>query len=141
MTTEIDVFRWSLVAAVQTELERHASAVVAEVDRLREENQRDRSALRTELNDQLRSLAQIIEQVQTRSDTQLETARTAIDQRIGESETRQTRRLDDLGSGIEGLVAAAAQPVMQQMRDDQSALVHKVDSLDEIGRASCRERV
>ena len=37
MTSEIDEFRTSLVAAVQAELERHASAVVAEVDRLRAE--------------------------------------------------------------------------------------------------------
>jgi hypothetical protein len=130
MTSEIDEFRASLVAAVQAELERHASAVVAEVDRLREEGQRDRAALRTELNDQLRSVAQVIEQSQARSDTQIEKTRTALDQRIGESESRQTRRLDDLTSGLDGMVQAAARPVMQQMRDDQEALAYKVESLD-----------
>ena len=40
MSSEIDEFRSSLVAAVQAELERHASAVVAEVDRLREEDKK-----------------------------------------------------------------------------------------------------
>ena len=82
MTSEIDEFRASLVAAVQAELERHASAVVAEVDRLREEGQRERAVLRTELNDQLRSIAQVIEQSQARSDTQIEKSRVALDQRI-----------------------------------------------------------
>jgi hypothetical protein len=130
MTSEIDEFRASLVAAVQAELERHASAVVAEVDRLRDESQRERAALRSELNDQLRSIAQVIEQSQARSDAQLEKSRAALDQRINESESRQTRRLDDLSSGLDGLVQAAARPVMQQMRDDQEALVHKVETLD-----------
>lgn len=130
MSSEIDEFRASLVAAVQAELERHASAVVAEVDRLREENKKERAALRTELNDQLRALAQIIEQVQSRGDAQVEKSRTAFEQRLAESEARQTRRLEDLSSGIDGLVQAAARPVMQQMRDDQAALVHKVDALD-----------
>jgi hypothetical protein len=130
MTSEIDEFRASLVAAVQAELERHASAVVAEVDRLREESQRERAALRSELNDQLRSVAQVIEQSQARSDAQLEKSRAALDQRINESESRQTRRLDDLSSGLDGLVQAAARPVMQQMRDDQDALAHKVETLD-----------
>jgi hypothetical protein len=130
MTSEIDEFRASLVAAVQAELERHASAVVAEVDRLRDESQRERATLRSELNDQLRSIAQVIEQSQARSDAQLEKSRAALDQRIAESESRQTRRLDDLSSGLDGLVQAAARPVMQQMRDDQEALAYKVESLD-----------
>jgi hypothetical protein len=130
MTSEIDEFRASLVAAVQAELERHASAVVAEVDRLRDESQRERAALRSELNDQLRSIAQVIEQSQARSDAQLEKSRAALDQRITDSESRQTRRLDDLSSGLDGLVQAAARPVMQQMRDDQEALAYKVESLD-----------
>lgn len=130
MTSEIDEFRASLVAAVQAELERHASAVVAEVDRLRDEQHRETSALRSEVSEQMRALAQIVEQMQSRNDVQMEKTRTSIDQRITESESRQTRRLDDLGSGIDGLVQAAARPVMQQMRDDQAALAHKVESLD-----------
>ncbi len=130
MTSEIDEFRASLVAAVQAELERHASAVVAEVDRLREEGQRERAALRTELSDQLRAITQVVEQSHTRSETQIEKSRAALDQRLTESETRQTRRLDDLSGGLDGLVQAAARPVMQQMRDDQEALAYKVESLD-----------
>jgi len=130
MTSEIDEFRASLVAAVQAELERHASAVVAEVDRLREEQQRETASLRSDVNEQMRALAQIVEQMQTRNDAQLDKTRSTIDQRVGEAESRQTRRLDDLASGIDGLVQAAARPVMQQMRDEQAAIAHKVEMLD-----------
>lgn len=130
MSSEIDEFRTGLVAAVQAELERHASAVVAEVDRLRDDNQRERAAMRAEFTEQLKSLAKIIEQVQSRGDAQVEKVRTSVEQRVSESETRQTRRVDDLGSGLDGLVQAAARPIMQQMRDDQAALVHKVENLD-----------
>ena len=72
MSSEIDEFRSSLVAAVQAELERHASAVVAEVDRLREEGKNERDSLRTELTEQLKVLAQAIEQSQNRAEAQLE---------------------------------------------------------------------
>jgi hypothetical protein len=130
MTSEIDEFRASLVAAVQAELERHASAVVAEVDRLREEHRRDTASLRSEINEQMRAMAQIVEQMQTRNDGQLDKTRATIDQRVSEVEARQTRRIDDLASGIDGLVQAAARPVMQQMRDEQAAIAHKVDMLD-----------
>ncbi len=130
MVSEIDEFRSSLVAAVQAELERHASAVVAEVDRLRDEGKRERASLRAEITEQLKVLAQAIEQSQTRSDSQLEKARAAADQRMTESEARQTRRIDDVTSSLDGLVQAAARPLMQEMRDDQEALITKVDSLD-----------
>jgi hypothetical protein len=33
-------------------------------------------------------------------------------------------------SALEGLVVAAARPLIQEMRDDQDALIHKVDTLD-----------
>jgi hypothetical protein len=130
MTSEIDEFRTSLVAAVQAELERHASAVVAEVERLREEGKRDRTALRSEVGEQLKTLAQVVEQMHARNDAQSDKLRTAFEQRITESESRQTRRLDDLGSGIDGLVAAAARPMMQEIRDENEALAYKVDGLD-----------
>jgi uncharacterized protein YicC (UPF0701 family) len=141
MTSEIDEFRTSLVAAVQAELERHASAVVAEVDRLRAEVARDRDAVRHELTEQLRSLGQLVEQVQARNESQLEQVqarhesqleqtRTRLEQRMTESDGRQTRRLDDLSAGIPGLVQSAAHPLMQEMKVDQEALVYKVDGLD-----------
>jgi hypothetical protein len=115
---------------VQAELERHASAVVAEVDRLRDQGQRERAAMRTEFTDQLRALAQIVDQLQTRAESQSDKSRASLEQRLTESEARQTRRLDDLSTQIEGLVQAAARPVMQEVRDEQAALAYKVDGLD-----------
>lgn len=119
MSSDIEQFRQSLVAAVQAELDRHASAVVAEVDRLREESQRDRDQLWKELTEQVRGLTESMERT-----------RAAMELRADESESRQTRRLEDLTSGLEGLVTAAARPALQDVRDDQQALSHKVDSLD-----------
>ncbi|MEZ5260006.1 MAG: hypothetical protein R2705_24905, partial [Ilumatobacteraceae bacterium] len=95
-----------------------------------EEQQRETASLRSDVNEQMRALAQIVEQMQTRNDAQLDKTRSTIDQRVGEAESRQTRRLDDLASGIDGLVQAAARPVMQQMRDEQAAIAHKVEMLD-----------
>lgn len=126
MTSEIDEFRRSLVTAVQAELERHASAVVAEVDRLREEGRRDRA----ELHAQLAALAAAVEQGRQRADTAGETARAAFERRLVEVEQRQTRRLDDVTAGLEGLVQAAAQPVLADVRTDHEALVRQVSGLD-----------
>ena len=61
MTSEIDEFRTSLVAAVQAELERHASAVVREVDKLRDEQRREREEMRSDFTGQIAQLAQAIE--------------------------------------------------------------------------------
>ena len=119
MSSDIEQFRQSLVAAVQAELDRHASAVVAEVDRLREESQRDRDQLWKDLSERVRELTE-----------SLDRTRAALEQRVDESESRQTRRLEDLSSGLEGLVSAAARPALQDVRDDQQALSHKVDALD-----------
>src|SRR5215218_3391930 len=130
MSSEIDEFRSSLVAGVQAELERHASAVVAEVDRLRDEDKKARIALRSELTDQLKALGGAVDQMNARNDALLERQRTAFDQRLTEAETRQTRRIDDMGASLEGLVRAAAAPLMQEMRDDNEALIRKVDGLD-----------
>jgi hypothetical protein len=130
MTSEIDEFRSSLVAAVQAELERHASAVVAEVDRLREEDKKARNSLRAELTEQLKALGAAVEQMNTRYEGLLEKQRTAFDQRLTEADARQTRRLDDLTQSLDGLVRAAAAPLMQEMRDDQEVLIRKVDTLD-----------
>ncbi len=130
MTSEIDDFRSSLVAAVQAELERHAAAVVAEVDRVREEGQRERAALRKELAEQSKTISAALEQAQARNDAHAERTRQSIDQRLTESEARQTRRIDDVASGIDGLVAAAARPLMQEVKADNEAIAHRVEALD-----------
>ncbi len=130
MSSEIDEFRSSLVAAVQAELERHASAVVAEVDRLRDEDKKARNALRAEMTEQLKALGAAVDQMNTKHEASIEKQRVSYEQRLTESDARQTRRLDDMGTSLEGLVKAAAAPLMQEMRDDQEALIRKVDALD-----------
>ena len=130
MTSEIDEFRQSLVAAVQAELERHASAVVAEVDRLREETQRERAELRAEFAQHIRVLSTSAEQSTVRSDHQVQQVRAAIDSRLEESESRQSRRLDDMTSGLEGIVQAAMRPVLIDIKEDQDALALRVEGLD-----------
>ena len=152
MTSEIDEFRTSLVAAVQAELERHASAVVAEVDRLRADGQRERAEMRDELARQVAVLAQTVEQVQARSESAAERvrqsieqsveqvradsesaaerARQAVEQRLAESEARQTRRLDDVAGSLDGLVQEATRPLVVELGDRQDALMVRVDGFD-----------
>jgi len=130
MTTEIDEFRKGLVAAVQAELERHASAVVAEVDRLREEGRRERAEMRDEVRRQLSAIAASVEESRTTSESYTDRAQEALDQRLADSESRQTRRVDDAAAGLEGLVAEAVRPAVGELKDDYEAMSHKVDGLD-----------
>lgn len=130
MTTETDEYRQSVLAAVQAELVRHASAVVAEVDRLRDEGRRERAELRTEFTEQLRQIVAALEQVQQRAEHGIERTRQTLEQRLTESDARTARRIDDVSSGIDGMVQAAARPVLATVRDDVEALSYKVDGLD-----------
>lgn len=130
MTTEIDEFRKGLVAAVQAELERHASAVVAEVDRLREEGQRERAEMRQEFRESIAAIAAAVDQSQATAAEYTDQSRSTIEQKITEAETRQTRRLDDATAGLDGLVAEAVRPVVGGLKDDYEAMSRKVDGLD-----------
>ncbi len=130
MTTEIDEFRQSLVAAVQAELERHASAVVAEVDRIRTEGQHERADLKAEMKRQVSALTQSIEQIQTRAESYTDRSREALEARLDESESRHARRLDDVAGGMEGIAQQAVRPILADVGDEQEALVKRVQALD-----------
>ena len=130
MTTEIDEFRRSLVAAVQAELERHASAVVAEVDRLRTDGQRERAEFRDEMGQQIATLTQALEQLQARTESYSDRTRESLEQRLEDSESRQTRRLDDVNAGMEGMIQEAVRPLMSDVGDQQAALSTRVEALD-----------
>lgn len=130
MTSESDDFRQSLVAAVQAELERHASAVVAEVDRLRTDGRNELAELRDEMGQQIGTLTQALEQLQARAESYTDRTREGLEQRLDESETRQTRRLDDVAGGMEGLVQEAVRPLMADVGDQQAALSTRVEGLD-----------
>jgi len=118
------------VAAVQAELERHASAVVAEVDRLRTDGQRERAELRDEFTQQVSSLSQAIENLQLRSEGYTDRTREVLEQRLEQTENRQTRRLDDVAGALEGLVHEAVRPLMADVGDRQEALATRVEGLD-----------
>jgi hypothetical protein len=130
MTSEIDEFRTSLVAAVQAELERHASAVVKEVDRLRDETRREHDELRSELMRKLSEVTQEISEGTGASERRFDTFKTQFEQRLTDAEARQTRRLDDLTAGLEGMVAATARPVLADLREENESIVRRVDGLD-----------
>ena len=130
MTTDIDEFRTSLIAAVQAELERHASAVVAEVDRLRDESRRERAELRAELTAAIERAAQSSGNATAHTDEQVAALKTQIEERVRDAEQRQTRRLDDVTASIEGLVAEAARPMMSDLRADYEGLTTRIDGLD-----------
>ena len=85
---------------------------------------------RAELGEQLKALGGSVEQMNARHEATAQTQRTAFDERLTESEARQTRRIDDMATSLDALVRAAAAPLMQEMRDDQEALIRKVDALD-----------
>lgn len=117
-------FRQSLVAAVQKELERHAAAIVAEVDRVRKEGADERAALRKEVQGQIAALTQLVQQAQQQSESRLES-------RLAEAEQRQTRRVEDMTSGIDQMVANAARPVLQGMTADNARTNERIDALGE----------
>ena len=130
MTSEIDEFRTSLVAAVQAELERHASAVVAEVDRLRDESRRERSELRAEVTGQIAELAQAIEQSQAKAEQRVDTAKTQFEARLTEADQRQTRRLDEVTGGLQEMVAAEARPILSDLREENETIARRLEGLD-----------
>ena len=130
MTTENEKFRSDLVAAVQAELERHASVVIAEVDRLRDEARRERDQLRAEFTEQLGRLTQTVEQLDLKGRDQAEAARAAFEKRLEESEKRQARRVEDATAGLDRAVQEAARPVLADLRSENQVLSDRVTSLD-----------
>ena len=130
MTTESDDFRSALLAAVEAEMKRHGDAVVAEVERLREEGRRERAEIRADFTKQISTLAQAIEQAETAGEASVEKVRKALEQRLEEADARQTRRLEDSTAGLDGMVQEAARPLILSMRDENEGLNHKVESLE-----------
>lgn len=130
MTTEIDEFRNGLVAAVQAELQRHASAVKAEIDRLREESKRERAEMQQEFREHIAAIAAAIDQNQAKAEAYTDKSRAAVEQRIEESDSRQVRRLENATSGLDGLVTEAVRPVVGELKDDYDAMTRRVEGLD-----------
>ena len=130
MTSEIDEFRKSLVAAVQAELERHASAVVAEVDRLRDEGRRERNELRAEFTSHMEQVVKAVKQNDETARRRSDTFKSQFEQRLSDADVRQTRRLDEMAAGLEGMVAESARPLLTDMREENEALGRRIEGLD-----------
>jgi chaperonin cofactor prefoldin len=56
--------------------------------------------------------------------------RQAIDTRLGEAESRTTRRFDDVDANLAGMVQDVAGPALKGVREDQEALRLRIESLD-----------
>jgi regulator of replication initiation timing len=130
MTAELDDMRASLIAAVQAELDRYGATMMAEVERLRSSSAADREALRQAFGEQLQSLAAAVEQSHTRNEQFQHAMRQAIDTRLGELESRTTRRFDDMDANLAGMVQDVARPALQEIRDDQTGLIRRIEALD-----------
>ncbi len=130
MTAETDDMRASLIAAVQAELDRYGASMTAEVERLRSASAADRETLRLAVGEQLQALAAAVEQSHTRSEQFQHAMRQAIDTRLGEAESRTTRRFDDIDANLAGMVQDVAGPALKEVREDQETLRLRIESLD-----------
>jgi len=130
MTAEPDDMRASLIAAVQAELDRYGATMMAEVERLRSSSAADRESLRQAFGEQLQSLAAAVEQSHARNEQFQHAMRQAIDTRLGELESRTARRFDDMDANLAGMVQDVARPALQEIRDDQTGLIRRIEALD-----------
>ncbi len=142
MTAESDQLLANIVAAVQSELDRHAKVIEAENADLRAELTADRTTLRTSFGEQVATLVEAIEQLQARQEQAQRSVRDQVDvlvsQRLAELtakvadvDNRAERRSDELRSGLDVLVEGAARPLLQAVRDDQESVRLRVDALGE----------
>ena len=130
MTAELDDMRATLIAAVQAELDRYGASMMAEIERLRSSSAADREVMRQAFGEQLQSLAATVEQAHARNEQFQHAMRQAIDTRLGEAESRTARRFDDMDTNLAGMVQDVARPALQEIRDDQTGLVRRIEALD-----------
>ena len=126
-----DELRAGLISAVQAELNRHAAAVGADLERVRAEGQREREALRSTFGEHIRTLAGAVESSTGKVDQLQSTLRDALDKQLAQVEERSNRRLEELISSIDGLVEAAARPMLASVRDEQADLGRRLEALAE----------
>ena len=88
--------------------------MMAEVERLPSSSAADREALRQAFGEQLQSLAAAVEQCTRRNEQFQHAMRQAIDTRLGEPESRTTRRFDDMDANLAGMVQDVARPLCRR---------------------------
>ncbi|MFZ9015360.1 MAG: hypothetical protein ACO23O_00005, partial [Ilumatobacteraceae bacterium] len=142
MTTGNDEFRTSLVAAVQAELDRHAGAVVRELEAVRRDVERDRADLVARLDEQARQIALSVQSGGGAPDDgghqRSRASRNAPDQQLEAMErrlldhVRQVRQ--EVSTAIEATVNEMAdrvlQPFASELRREVAALTERVTTLD-----------
>jgi DNA anti-recombination protein RmuC len=128
---QLDELRTSLIEAVQAELNRHAAAVQREIDKLRDEGVREREALRSTFGEHVRTLATAVEGSTTKTEQSQASLRESLEKQAAQVEERTSRRLDEMIATVDGLVEAAARPVLTVMREEQEVFRQRVDALDE----------
>lgn len=144
-------YRERIIAAVQKELDRHAASVLGETERLRDEARAERLRAQETTDRKLDALTTLVEQLTERleqtdehtgnrideltTSVKAEVERTVkervalTDTLIAESEARSARRLEQMVADLDDTVEAVAQPMVEQLRDQQSAISRRVDQL------------
>ncbi len=117
-----DSTRSSIVAAVQQELDRFSKQVSTEIQRLRDELARERSA-RAESEETVRSMLPAIEQRLAEFSAQNKRRHDEMELRIG-------RVADETNVGLAAAVESAARPVVKQLEHRQDQLEQDLTSLD-----------
>lgn len=130
MTTDNDEFRNRVIAAVQAELDRHASVVGAGIEQAREEGRIERARLRAEHAEQLSRLARTVEQVESRSGRRGDRVGRTVDAKIAEYDQKQSARLADLAAGFDRTVSATVAPLIDAVRADHAGLAARVEALE-----------
>ncbi len=121
-SSSTDSTRSSIVAAVQQELDRFSKQVSTEIQRLRDELARERTA-RAESEETVRSMLPAIEQRLAEFSAQSKRRHDEMELRIG-------RVADETNAGLAAAVESAARPVVKQLEHRQDQLEQDLSSLD-----------
>lgn len=130
MESDFGEFRQSIIAAVQAELERHAAAVVAEVDLLRDEWRSGLVRMRSDFSEQVKAAASLADQSAGRLDENLRQSTESNDQRIKALESHLVNELNEITSGLEGLIRSMVKPFVTDVQSDLDKLAQQVRGLD-----------
>jgi uncharacterized phage infection (PIP) family protein YhgE len=131
--------RSRIIAAVQAELDRYASKVMAETQKLRADTLRERDDLHTSYGAQITELTRTVKELTARNaemrkemEEQLrqQLASRVTETKLAEVESRLQRRVEGVTTNLETLVDGAARPLLQSFRDEQEAVATRIEVLD-----------
>ncbi len=131
--------RARIIAAVQAELDRHASTVVAESEKLRADTIRERNDLHRLFGDQLADLTRKVDKMvsanaelrkEIESSVERHLAERASASAVSDVENRLNRRIDQTRANLESLVGDAVRPHIEEIHDEQTTLNQRVEVLD-----------